>query len=87
MYRSSEVGMPPVSFHLKLKRSPPVALNITAQYQHTTYDVPISENEYTGIVCPDTGDEPKLPATTKISRNAIVEFFSRMRISAVGFPI
>jgi hypothetical protein len=81
MYRSSEVGIP-VSLIFTLNCSAWVALNVTPQYEHETYDVPGRENEYAGFVCPDTGDEAKLPTTAKTSKHAIMEFVSRMRVYA-----
>jgi len=81
MYRSSEVGIP-VSLTFTTNCSPWVALNVTPQYEHETYDVPLSENEYVGYVCPDIGDEAKLPTTARTSRHAIVKFVSRMRVYA-----
>jgi hypothetical protein len=80
MYRSSEVGGPPVSLHVTVKRWPCVALNITPEYQQATADVPPSENEEAGYVWAETEDEAKLTRTAKISTYAIREFLSRMII-------
>ena len=81
MYKSSEVGVPPVSPHATVKRWPCVALNITPQYQHAKADVPSSENEEAGYVWAETEDEAKLTRTATMSMYAIREFLSRMMTS------